>query len=70
MKTIRIGDPGSKRIQNRGEAAQCKATASHQAIITREQFEAVQREKERGVMLRAVVGRGSERAQDTSRHLA
>ena len=47
MKTIRIGGPGSKRIKNHGEEAQYKATASHQAIITREQFEAVQKEKER-----------------------
>ena len=47
MKTIRIGGPDSKRIKNRGEAAQYKATASHQAIITREQFEAAQRERER-----------------------
>ena len=47
MKTIHIGGPGSKRVKNRGEAEQYKATASHQAIISREQFEAVQKEKER-----------------------
>ena len=47
MKTIRISGPGSKRIKNRGEAAQYKATAPHQAIKTREQFEAAQRERER-----------------------
>ena len=46
MKTIHIGGPGSKRIKNRGEAEQYKATASHQAIISREQFDAVQKEKE------------------------
>ena len=47
MKTIHIGGPGSKRVKNRGEAEQYKATASHQAIISREQFDAVQKEKER-----------------------
>lgn len=47
MKTIHIGGPGSKRIKNRGEAEQYKATASHQAIISQEQFDAVQKEKER-----------------------
>ena len=47
MKTIHIGGPGSKRVKNRGEAEQYKATASHQAIISREQFEAVQKEKAR-----------------------
>jgi hypothetical protein len=47
MKTIRIGGPGSRRIKNRGEAVQYTATASPQAIITREQFEAAQRERER-----------------------
>ena len=47
MKTIRVGGPGSKRIKNRGEEARYKATASHQAIITHEQFDAVQKEKER-----------------------
>ena len=31
MKTIHIGGPGSKRVKNRGEAEQYKATASHQA---------------------------------------
>jgi len=36
-----------ENIKNRGEAEQYKATASHQAIISREQFEAVQKEKER-----------------------
>ena len=47
MKTIHIGGPGSKRIKNRGEAEKFKATASHQAIISRELFDAVQKEKER-----------------------
>ena len=47
MKTIHIGGPGSKRIKNRGEAEMYKVTASHQAIITREQYDAVQKEKER-----------------------
>ena len=65
MKTIRIGGPGSKRIKNRGEAAQYKATASHQAIITREQFEAAQREKERRCN---VEGNGAQRVRKSTRY--
>ena len=47
MKTIHLGGPGSKRVKNRGEAEKYKVTASHQAIISREQFDAVQTERER-----------------------
>ena len=65
MKTIRIGGPGSKRIKNRGESAQYKATASHQAIITREQFEAAQREKERRCN---VEGNGAQRVRKSTRY--
>ena len=65
MKTIRIGGPGSKRIKNRGEAAQYKATASHQAIITREQFEAAQRERERRCN---VEGNGAQRVRKSTRY--
>jgi len=65
MKTIRIGGPGSKRIKNRGEAAQYKATASHQAIITREQFEAAQRERERRCN---VEGNGVQRVRKSTRY--
>ena len=70
MKTIRIGGPDSKRIKNRGEAAQYKATASHQAIITREQFEAAQRERERRCNVEGNGRRGFERAHDINLHLA
>ena len=65
MKTIRIGGPGSKRIKNHGEAAQYKATASHQAIITREQFEAAQKEKERRCN---VEGNGTQRVRKSTRY--
>ena len=65
MKTIRIGGPGSKRIKNRGEAAQYKATASHQAIITREQFEAAQRERERRCN---VESNGAQRVRKSTRY--
>lgn len=65
MKTIRIGGPGSKRIKNRGEAAQYKATASHQAIITREQFESAQRERERRCN---VEGNGTQRVRKSTRY--
>ena len=47
LKTVRIDGPGSKRIKNRGESEQFKVTESHPAIVTREQFEAVQAEKAR-----------------------
>ena len=65
MKTIRIGGPDSKRIKNRGEAAQNKATASHQAIITREQFESAQRERERRCN---VEGNGTQRVRKSTRY--
>ena len=65
MKTIRIGGPDSKRIKNRGEAAQYKATASHQAIITREQFEAAQREREQRCN---VEGNGAQRVRKSTRY--
>ena len=65
MKTIRIGGQGSKRIKNRGEAAQYKATAAHQAIITREQFDAAQRERE----LRCnVEGSGTQKVRKSTRY--
>ena len=52
-------------IKNRGEAAQYKATASHQAIITREQFEAAQREKEHRCN---VEGSGAQRVRKSVRY--
>ena len=45
MKTLSTAGIGSKQIKNKGEEPRYKVTANHKSIITREQFEAVQREK-------------------------
>ena len=54
-----------ENIKNRGEAEQYKATASYQAIISREQFEAVQKERER---LCNVETNGTERSRKHIRY--
>lgn len=65
LKTVRIDGPGSKRIKNRGESEQFKVTESHPAIITREQFEAVQAEKARRCNVET---HGSERSRKSHKY--